>query len=138
MQRSALCRSCRELSILIPTNIYLQKSASIQPRTSSSKFYSILFNRVLIRDTPDAARAARAAAAWGTSDCSPLLSGDSGQQDHRSRFPRPSRRPPQIGWARRRAFQTTPTVAVPLRAVRVGFFLTREKSEARPRFSRSD
>ena len=84
------------------------------------------------------ASVARAAAAWGTSDCSPLLSGDSGQQDHRSRFPHPSRRPPQIGWARRRAFQTTPTVAVPLRAVRVGFFLTREKSEARPRFSRSD
>ena len=35
-----------------PTSIYLQKSASIQPRTSSSKFggkYSILFNRVLNR-----------------------------------------------------------------------------------------
>ena len=30
--------------IAIPTSIYLQKSASIQPRTSSSKFYSILFN----------------------------------------------------------------------------------------------
>ena len=37
-----------------PTNIYLQKSASIQPRTSPSKFggnYSILFNRVLRSDT---------------------------------------------------------------------------------------
>ena len=36
--------------IAIPTSIYLQKSASIQPRTSPSKFgrnYSILLNRVL-------------------------------------------------------------------------------------------
>ena len=36
-----------------PTNIYLQKLASIQPRTSPSKFgyyYSILFIRVLIFD----------------------------------------------------------------------------------------
>ena len=66
VQRSALCRSRRELSneflsmspfliffskqIEIQTSIYLQKSASIQPRTSPSKFggnYSILFNRVL-------------------------------------------------------------------------------------------
>ena len=55
VQRSALCRSRRELSSfsnrqLIPTSIYLQKSASIQPRTSPSKFggkYSILFTGVL-------------------------------------------------------------------------------------------
>ena len=50
MQWSALCRSRRELSkqIAIPTSIYLQKSASIQPRTSPSKlgeniqYYSIV------------------------------------------------------------------------------------------------
>ena len=52
VQRSALYRSRREFSneILIPTSIYLQKSASIQPRTSPSKFggkYSILFTGVL-------------------------------------------------------------------------------------------
>ena len=41
-QRSALCRSRRELSNeLIPTSIYLQTSASIQPRTSPSKFGEI-------------------------------------------------------------------------------------------------
>ena len=36
-----VCRSCRsrqELSNPFPTNIYLQKSASVQPRTSPSKF----------------------------------------------------------------------------------------------------
>ena len=38
-----------------PTSIYLQQSASIQPRTSPSKFggeYSILFTGVLSRDAP--------------------------------------------------------------------------------------
>ena len=35
---------CVDLGESFPTNIYLQKSASIQPRTSSFKFYSILFN----------------------------------------------------------------------------------------------
>ena len=37
-----------------PTSIYLQKSASIQPRTSLSKFeviYSLLFIRLHIKDT---------------------------------------------------------------------------------------
>ena len=41
---------CVDLGESFPTSIYLMKSASIQPRTSSSKFYSkysILFNRVL-------------------------------------------------------------------------------------------
>ena len=40
MQRSALCRSRRKLSneTLIPTSIYLQNLASIQPRTSRVKF----------------------------------------------------------------------------------------------------
>ena len=41
---------CVDLGESFPTSIYLQKSASIQPRTSPSKFggnYSILFNRVL-------------------------------------------------------------------------------------------
>ena len=41
-------------SFPIPTSIYLQKSASIQPRTSPSKFggkYSILFTGVLIYNT---------------------------------------------------------------------------------------
>ena len=33
-----------DLGESFPTSIYLEKSASIQPRTSSSKFYSILFN----------------------------------------------------------------------------------------------
>ena len=43
---------CVDLGESFPTSIYLQKSASIQPRTSPSKFggkYSILFNRVLRR-----------------------------------------------------------------------------------------
>jgi hypothetical protein len=43
---------CVDLGESFPTTIYLQKSASIQPRTSPSKFggkYSILFNRVLTR-----------------------------------------------------------------------------------------
>ena len=42
---------CVDLGESFPTSIYLLKSASIQPRTSPSKFggnYSILFNRVLI------------------------------------------------------------------------------------------
>ena len=41
---------CVDLGESFPTSIYLQKSASIQPRTSPSKFegnYSILFNRLL-------------------------------------------------------------------------------------------
>merc|ERR1719247_96583 len=41
---------CVDLGESFPTSIYLQKSASTQPRTSPSKFggkYSILFNRVL-------------------------------------------------------------------------------------------
>ena len=39
MQRSAFCRSRRELSNeLIPTSIYLQHLPSIQPRTSLVKF----------------------------------------------------------------------------------------------------
>ena len=41
---------CVDLGESFPTSIYLQKSASIQPTTSPSKFggkYSILFNRVL-------------------------------------------------------------------------------------------
>ena len=33
-----MCRSRRELSILIPTHIYLQNLASMQPRTSPVKF----------------------------------------------------------------------------------------------------
>ena len=37
-----MCRSRREL----PTSIYLQKSASIQPRTSPSKFGGKLFNTI--------------------------------------------------------------------------------------------
>ena len=44
---------CVDLGESFPTIIYLQKSASIQPRTSPSKFggkYSILFNYVLSRD----------------------------------------------------------------------------------------
>ena len=44
---------CVDLGESFPTSIYLQKSASIQPRTSPSKFggkYSILFNRVLNQD----------------------------------------------------------------------------------------
>ena len=44
---------CVDLGESFPTSIYLQKSASIQPRTSPSKFgrkYSILFNRVLTLD----------------------------------------------------------------------------------------
>ena len=46
---------CVDLGESFPTSIYLQKSASIQPRTSPSKFggkYSILFTGVL---TPFAA-----------------------------------------------------------------------------------
>ena len=35
---------CVDLGESFPTNIYLQKSASIQPRTSSSKFGRKLFN----------------------------------------------------------------------------------------------
>ena len=35
---------CVDLGESFPTSIYLQKSASIQPRTSPSKVYSILFN----------------------------------------------------------------------------------------------
>ena len=35
---------CVDLGESFPTSIYLQKSASIQPRTSSSKLYSKLFN----------------------------------------------------------------------------------------------
>ena len=41
---------CVDLGESFPTSIYLQKSASIQPRTSPSKFggkYSILFTGVL-------------------------------------------------------------------------------------------
>ena len=48
---------CVDLGESFPKSIYLQKSASIQPRTSPSKFggkYSILFNRVLSVD-PDTA-----------------------------------------------------------------------------------
>ena len=44
---------CVDLGESFPTNIYLQKSASIQPRTSPSKFgekYSILFTGVLRHD----------------------------------------------------------------------------------------
>ena len=44
--------NCVDLGESFPTSIYLQKSASIQPRTSPSKFggnYSTLFNRVLSR-----------------------------------------------------------------------------------------
>ena len=44
---------CVDLGESFPTSIYLQKSASIQPRTSPSKFggkYSILFTGVLIID----------------------------------------------------------------------------------------
>ena len=43
---------CVDLGESFPTSIYLQKSASIQPRTSPSKFggkYSILFTGVLSR-----------------------------------------------------------------------------------------
>ena len=43
---------CVDLGESFPTSIYLQKSASIQPRTSPSKFggkYSILFTGVLTR-----------------------------------------------------------------------------------------
>ena len=43
---------CVDLGESFPTSIYLQKSASIQPRTSPSKFggkYSILFTGVLRR-----------------------------------------------------------------------------------------
>ena len=49
-----------------PTRIYLQKSASIQLRTSPSKFgrnYSILFIRVLTGEAADDAEAAEAAEA---------------------------------------------------------------------------
>merc|ERR1712159_382534 len=48
---------CVDLGESFPTSIYLQKSASIQPRTSPSKFggkYSILFTDVLSADTPRA------------------------------------------------------------------------------------
>ena len=44
---------CVDLGESFPTSIYLQKSASIQPRTSPSKFggkYSILFTGVLRPD----------------------------------------------------------------------------------------
>ena len=44
---------CVDLGESFPTSIYLQKSASIQPRTSPSKFggkYSILFTGVLSGD----------------------------------------------------------------------------------------
>ena len=49
-----LCKGVHgvDLGESFPTSIYLQTSASIQPRTSPSKFggkYSILFNRVLRR-----------------------------------------------------------------------------------------
>ena len=50
---------CVDLGESFPTSIYLQKSASIQPRTSPSKFggkYSILFNRVLSEEAPRAPR----------------------------------------------------------------------------------
>ena len=61
VQRSALCRSRRELSnehllakITNPTSIYLQKSASIQPRTSPSTFGGkIQFN--IIQSCPKSA-----------------------------------------------------------------------------------
>ena len=49
---------CVDLGESFPTSIYLQKSASIQPRTSPSKFggnYSILFNRVLTREASGSA-----------------------------------------------------------------------------------
>ena len=48
---------CVDLGESFPTSIYLQKSASIQPRTSPSKIggnYSIVFNRVLSRAEGDA------------------------------------------------------------------------------------
>ena len=51
---------CVDLGESFPTSIYLQKSASIQPRTSPSKFggkYSILFNRVLTYGAVGAAAA---------------------------------------------------------------------------------
>ena len=64
---------CVDLGESFPTSIYLQKSASIQPRTSPSKFggkYSILFTRVLT-----CLKAARYA--WEprrSSGCHPLVS----------------------------------------------------------------
>ena len=45
---------CVDLGESFPTSIYLQKSASIQPRTSPSKFggkYSILFTGVLTQES---------------------------------------------------------------------------------------
>ena len=53
---------CVDLGESFPTSIYLQTSASIQPRTSPSKFggkYSILFTGVLI-DNPNTVPANRA------------------------------------------------------------------------------
>ena len=44
---------CVDLGESFPTSIYLQKSASIQPRTSPSKFggkFNSIFNRVLSSD----------------------------------------------------------------------------------------
>ena len=52
---------CVDLGESFPTSIYLQKSASTQPRTSPSKFggnYSILFNRVLRCDWEPGPKAA--------------------------------------------------------------------------------
>ena len=62
---------CVDLGGSFPTSIYLQKSASIQPRTSPSKFggnYSILFNRVLTAGAAAAAGGAFSAAAFGAGE----------------------------------------------------------------------
>ena len=47
------CRSRQELSKLIPTSIYLQQSASIQPRTSLSKFGGKLNSSFIRLLTPE-------------------------------------------------------------------------------------
>ena len=60
---------CVDLGESFPTRIYLQKSASIQPRTSPSKFggkYSILFIRVLTR--PAAGVRAGCGPGWGKNE----------------------------------------------------------------------
>ena len=67
---------CVDLGESAPTRIYLQKSASIQPRTSPSKFggnYSILFNRVLTADSHEG-EAERRRDLQGQSTCFPLRS----------------------------------------------------------------
>ena len=70
---------CVDLGESFPTSIYLQKSPSIQPRTSPSKFggkYSILFNRVLILRARFCESAAGSFGSFGIAEAEVRMQGD--------------------------------------------------------------